>query len=74
MNKYKIIQKIFILFLAFLALFVIMYKYFSPLGRGPLTWKEIYNDLPFFLLYSLIAAIIMYFQLPVNKDKENNKK
>jgi hypothetical protein len=44
-------------FLAFLSFIIVVRKKFTSKGIGPLSWQEIYDNLLFYVLWSLLFAV-----------------
>jgi len=57
-------------FLGFLSFLIIVRKFFSDRGVGPLSWQEIYQNLFFFIMHSLFFAVFVFFGVSRGKDKK----
>ncbi len=53
---------------------IILLSNFSFLGHSPLSKEEVISDLPFFVIFSLLFGVIIYFKNDdFGKDKNNMK-
>ncbi len=62
-------------FFCFLSFIIIVRKFCTSRGIGTLSWQEIYHDLFFYIVSSLLFAVIIYLKNDdFGKDKNNTER
>ena len=79
--KKKLFIKFLLCFVGFLVFLIIQYKYFGSRGIGPLSWIEIWHNLPMYIIFAFGFAVFMYicnyfftYQEVKDEEEENKKK
>jgi len=67
--KKNLFIKFLLYFTGFLLFLVIQYKYFGSRGIGPLSWVEIWHNLPMYIIFSLgfAVSILIYLRYFTNR-------
>jgi hypothetical protein len=59
LNKNKLNREFFLNFIGLFLFFAIGDRYFPTRGHIAISWNEVYNNLPYYILFSLLGALVI---------------